>query len=223
MSNDPNDFLLGGGGKSARFDQVGDTVTGTIVSTEVRQQTDIADGKPLTWDNGDPRMQLVVTLQTDIHDDPEDDGQRAIYVKGSKSPGSKSLHDAVRAAVQNAKAKGLDTGGTLTVTFIGTEASKTRGFSDRKLYEASYTAPDHAAATADYLGTVGGQPAAPSNPPASAPAATPASAPPPTPAPSGDSPAEKAKQLMAVGLDDAAIARAVGLDEGVIALIRSAA
>lgn len=156
MSNAAAEQFLLGGGNSAAFgkdDPVGTTVTGTIVSTEVRQQTDIASGAPLTWDNGDPRMQLVVTIQTSQRNGDDDDGQRAIYVKGSKKPGSRSLHDAVATAVRQAGAKGIEPGGTLTVKFVGTEPSATRGFNDRKLWEATYVKPDAAAATGGFLGT----------------------------------------------------------------------
>lgn len=221
---DTTDFLMGSGSKSAfgKDDPVGYTVTGVIKSTEVKQQTSLEDGKPLTWDNGDPRMQLVVTLQTDIKEDHDDDGVRAVYVKGSKTVGSKSLHDAVRAAVQQVGAKGLEVGGTLTVSFIGTEPAKTRGYSDRKLWQASYTAPDRAAQTGEFLGSapgVGGQPAAPAAPPVSTPAPAPASA--PAPAAPAD-PAAQVRQLIALGLPDDRIAAATGLDESVIATFRAA-
>lgn len=166
MSNEIDGFLLGGGGKSASFEAIGDTVTGTIVSAEVKDQTDIATGKVQTWDNGEPKKQLVVRLQTAQRDadDPEDDGVRAIYVKGSKKAGSRSLHDAVAGAVRAAGAKSLEVGGTLTVQHTGTEPSATRGFSDRKLYAASYQAPS----TAGFLGT--DQPSAPVAAPVAAPA-----------------------------------------------------
>lgn len=145
-------FLLGGGGKSASFENIGDSITGTVVSTEVRQQTDLS-GNPRTWDDGNPIMQLVVKLQTTHREDQDDDGVRAVYVKGSKKAGSRSLHDAVATAVRSSGAKSLEEGGTLTVTHDGTEPSSTRGFNDRKLYTASYVAPDHAAQAGDFLGT----------------------------------------------------------------------
>ena len=154
LSTNSNDFLLGGGSASARFDVVGDTVTGTITNQEVRQQTDIATGEPLVWANGDPRMQLLVTLQTALRDDDDDDGLRTLYVKGSKKAGSRSLHDAVASAVRAASSKGLEDGGTLTVKYVGDEPSQTRGFNPRKLYEATYqVAPIKAAASGAYLGT----------------------------------------------------------------------
>lgn len=166
-TNEIDGFLLGGGGKSASFDNIGDTITGTIVSAEVRDQTDIATGKVLTWDDGSVRKQLVVTLQTSLREDGDDDGQRNVYVKGSKKAGSRSLHDAVASAVRASGARSLEVGGTLTVTHDGVEPSQTRGFSDRKLYSASYAAPDKAAQAGAFLGTA----------PAAAPPAAPVAAP----------------------------------------------
>jgi hypothetical protein len=138
---DATSFLLGGsGGKSAKFDHHGATVAGTISQApEVRQQTKLEDGTPLTWDNGDPKMQLVVTLQTDLREDGDDDGIRKLYVKGSKDPASKSLHAAVAGAVQAAGAKSLEVGGRLSVTYVGDGVAKTRGYTAPKQYEASYT------------------------------------------------------------------------------------
>jgi len=169
-TNEIDNFLLGGGGKSASFEDIGDSVTGTIASAEVRDQTDIGTGVILKWDNGDVRKQLVVMLQTSQRDDEDDDGRRSLYVKGSKKAGSRSLHDAIAAAVRAAGAKSLDIGGTLTVIHDGVEPSKTRGFSDRKLYSASYSAPDKATQTGDFLGTAANTaPAATARPAQSAP------------------------------------------------------
>lgn len=148
-----SDFLLGGGGKSVAFDNVGDSVTGTIESTEVRQQTDIQHGTPLTWDNGDPKMQLVVTLQTALRDPAidNDDGKRNVYIKGSKKAGTRSTHDAVASAVRAAGADGLKVGGTLTLQYVASEPSATRGFSDRKLWAAQYVPPSDQ--SGGFLGT----------------------------------------------------------------------
>ena len=110
---DPNAFLMGGGAKSAKFDNEGDKVVGTILDMQVKQQTDIKTGAPRTWDNGDPMMQLVVTLQTDARDDEDDDGQRTLYVKGQ-------MQRAVQDAVRKAGARGLAEGGRLGVKFVST-------------------------------------------------------------------------------------------------------
>lgn len=147
-------FLLGSGGKSAKFETVGTTVTGQIAaSPQVRQQTHMETGVPLTWDNGDPKMQLVVQLQTSERVDDDDDGIRNLYVKGSKDPASKSMHAAVASAVSAAGAKGLEVGATLTVQYIGDGTSKTRGFNPPKQYAAKYAPPD----ASGFLGTDQGQ------------------------------------------------------------------
>lgn len=151
---DPNDFLLGGGGKSAKFENIGDQVTGVICSKpELRQQTDIKDGKPQVWDNGDPKMQLVVQLQTEQRLDDEDDGIRNLYVSGGFK--RMSLQRAIAEAIRAAGAKGLEVGGRLSVAFTGEEPSATRGYNPAKLYAAKYEPP-----AAGFFDTPGGGPAA---------------------------------------------------------------
>lgn len=152
--DDPNAFLMGGGIPAAQFDTIGTTVTGAISALpEVIQQTDPKDGSLKFWDDGKPRMQLVVTVQTDLRD-PEiadDDGLRKFYVKAK-------LQDAVRQAVRASGARGLEIGGTLAITYTGDGEQKNRAFNPPKLYSARYTAPAQAAAN-DFLN--GGQQAAP--------------------------------------------------------------
>ena len=139
QQQDPNRFLMGGGGKSAKFEQPNDEVVGTLIDAgEMRQQTDIKDGKPLFWDDGSPKMQLVLQLQTELREDPEDDGVRNLYVKGGfKNP---TLQKAVADAVRAAGAKGLQAGGTLRVRFTGT-GQASQGMSPPKFYVAKYDPP----------------------------------------------------------------------------------
>ncbi|MFD1940561.1 hypothetical protein ACFSKW_54820 [Nonomuraea mangrovi] len=147
---DANDFLMGSGIPAAKFETIGTTVTGQIsAQPEVTQQTDLDTGKPLFWDDGRPRMQLVVTVQTNLRD-PEivdDDGQRKFYVRAK-------LQEAVRTAVRAAKAKGLEVGGTLSITYSGDGEQTRRGFNPPKLYSATYQPPSVVAAN-DFLN--GGQ------------------------------------------------------------------
>jgi hypothetical protein len=126
------DFLMSGGGaKAAKFPTPGTVVTGPIVrEPEVAQQTEFGTGKPLFWDDGKPRNQLVVQIQTGQRDDDEDDGVRAIYIKG------KSLTGAVREAVKAAGAPGLEVGGVLAITYTG-DGKAERGMPP-KLYSATY-------------------------------------------------------------------------------------
>lgn len=141
-----NALLMGGGSKAARFDGIGVSVGGVIDDITAKQQTDFTTGEPKTWPNGDPMMQVLVRVQTTLSEDADDDGLRTIYVKG------KSLTGAVRDAVRKAGAKGLEVGGTLTVTYTGDGVAERKGINPPKLYAAEYTPPDQAAAANAALG-----------------------------------------------------------------------
>lgn len=171
----PQEFLMGGGGSSARWPSVGATVTGTITrDPQVRQQTEYVkgggQGKPKFFDNGDPMMQLVVQLQTAERDAsiPQDSGLRNVYIKG------KQLTATVRDAVRAAGAPGLEVGGTLSLTWTG---GGPRYLNDPdappKEWAAQYARPTSAAANAFLTSEPAAQPAvtapAPSLPPLPAP------------------------------------------------------
>lgn len=121
MSNSALDNLLSGGTKSVKFENPGDTVTGEVTKVEVRQATEFGTGTPLTWDDGNPRQQIVVSLKTSLREDADDDGVRAVYVK---SWGQQIK--ALRAA--SALAKGSpEPGDTFTATFTGFGPKSPRG------------------------------------------------------------------------------------------------
>lgn len=142
MTQDANDFLMGGGVKSAKFEKIGTVVKGTIVTKpELQQQRDPKDGKPQTWDDGKPKQQVKVVLQTEQRDDAEDDGRRAIYVKAN-------MLKAVQEAVKAAGAKGLEVGGVLAVKYVKDGEKKNKAFNAPKLYAAKYEAPDPMAVAA---------------------------------------------------------------------------
>ena len=151
--SDVNDFLFGGGGKAAKFEALGDMVSGTITDCKISQQTSMEDNTPLTWSDGSPRMQLVVTLQTDEKVDGEDDGVRRIYAKGGNfevAEGSgKSMKDAIGEAVKAAGAKSLEEGAKLSVAHTGLAKKVNRGYSAAKLYKAKYEAPKASVAAED--------------------------------------------------------------------------
>jgi hypothetical protein len=137
MSIDENvdGFLSGGGAPSAKFPTIGTTVKGEVVSATVSQQTDI-DGTPKTWDDGNPRQQLVVTLATDERD-PEvegDEGHRRLFVKGQ-------MLAALKDALRTAGVKTLAEGGTLAVQYQLDGEQKKAGFTAPKVYVARYRAP----------------------------------------------------------------------------------
>ncbi|QFG08914.1 hypothetical protein PBI_MALAGASYROSE_66 [Mycobacterium phage MalagasyRose] len=143
MTNASYGFLAGGGVPSGKFKSHGDTVGGPIAEDPTEQQQTNMNGEPLFWDNGDPRKQLVVTVQTDARD-PEiedDDGKRRLFIKGE-------LRKAVQKAVLDAGAKGLDVGGELNVTYIGDGTPARPGLTPPKLYSATYAKPKATAAPA---------------------------------------------------------------------------
>jgi hypothetical protein len=91
----------GTGVRTGKLDEVGSVLRGTVIKAELRQARD-EDGKPDFWDDGNPKQQVVVIIQTDLdegEDDNgrEDDGRRAFYVKfwGNQKL---ALLDAIRAA-----------------------------------------------------------------------------------------------------------------------------
>lgn len=127
---DPND-LLAGGGKSAKFPNIGDTVEGTIVDFTTSQQTDI-DGTPKTWDDGSPRWQIVLTMQTTEREDDADDGLRKLYAKGN-------LLTELKAAVK-ASGEKLAVGGVVKARYDADGEAK-RGYSPPKLFKVKYTPP----------------------------------------------------------------------------------
>ncbi|MEE1818004.1 hypothetical protein PUR59_23655 [Streptomyces sp. SP18ES09] len=137
-----DDFLMGGGGApTAKFPAPGTVVSGRITEKPtVEQQRDIQSGEQKFWPDGNPMMQLVVTIQTEERDPTidEDDGRRRLFVKGV-------MKNAVADAVRMAGARGLEVGGTLAVTYTHDGQAKQRGFSPPKQYTATYTAAAQAA------------------------------------------------------------------------------
>jgi hypothetical protein len=124
-------FLMGGGGKSASFKSAGDSVTGTITNMEERQQTDFDSGRPLEWDDGKPKMHLVISLLTEESVDEDDDGMRRLYVKGN-------LQRAIREAVLKSGSRTIKDGASLTVKYVGDDVPTRKGMSGAKKYAAVY-------------------------------------------------------------------------------------
>ncbi|MFD6531550.1 hypothetical protein [Streptomyces sp. NPDC060184] len=170
-----NDFLMGGGGApSAAFPTPGTIVGGTITETPVvQQQRDLKDGSPKFWSDGNPMMQMVVTVQTEQRDpgNPDDDGKRRLFVKGQ-------MKNAIADAVRAAGAPGLQVGGVLEVAYTHDGQVTQRGFNAPKQYSARYTAASPANA---FLGSPAGS--APSVPDPWATQAAPTAAPTPQPTP----------------------------------------
>lgn len=154
MSNEASDFLFGGGGNAAKFETIGDTVEGEITDVKLSQQTSLEDNTPLTWADGSPRMQLVITLATNERSGDDDDGTRRLYAKGGRyevaSGNGTSMKDAIADAIKKSGAKLIEQGGKLKVGYSGEGKKTNRGYSAPKLYRAVYE-PPKASVTADEL------------------------------------------------------------------------
>lgn len=133
---DANQLLLGSaGGRGASFPRVGTIVKGKVLSEpEAREQTEPATGEVKRFKDGAAKMQVLIRLQTDLREDPEDDGVRTVYAKGQ-------MLKAIGRAMQEVKARKIEPDGFLEVGLVGEEPPTIRGFNPTKLYAARYTPP----------------------------------------------------------------------------------
>ena len=129
-----------GGGKAWSAAEIGDKITGEIKLIERRQQRSYDGKEMLTWDDGSPRMLTYVEIETDLREDDDDDGVRALYLKGGKNfeAAEGKGHSGEVALVEAAKKAGLSTiepGCVLTVLHSGVAKPTTRGYQGAKLYQ----------------------------------------------------------------------------------------
>jgi hypothetical protein len=201
------DDLLSGGGKSFKFDHIGASVTGVIVAMEVKQKTEFGTGKLLTWDDGRPQEQIMVSVKTNERDpdDDTDDGVRTVWVKGWGDP-----LKAFRAAVA-ALGRKPAIGDTFTATYIADGPAN--GLTPPKVFSYAFKP-----------GTPGLDRVLGSDQPAAAPAVLPQA--PATPATyAGPTPQDiaTAKTLLAAGLtDDVIRTSAPTVSAEVLAALRNA-
>lgn len=112
----------------------GDTVTGRITAISLRQTRDFKTKKPETWDDGSPREQFVLVLDTGANQFEGDDGKRSVYVKWWGR-----WRKAFAKAVLSTEAEEPELGGSLTATFVGLDDSAVDdGMSAAKVYEYIY-------------------------------------------------------------------------------------
>lgn len=157
-----------GGASAISFDDRKGYVKGTfrggqIISKTISNQTDLATRQPKKWDDGSARKQMQVLLQTSERADPQDNGQRQLFIKGD-------MPRATREAFQAAGKQDLEVGGWLYMAWVDDEQPKQQGFNPKKVYKAVYApagSPDPMAGQQPYR-------------PASVPALAPVSAPQPS-------------------------------------------
>lgn len=121
-------IMDGATGRWYKFDKPGDTVTGTIAGISEQQVREYGTNKPMTWDNGDPQLQVLITVTTTAREDADDDGNRTVRVKGWGVQ-----RNALREACQKA-GKVPELGDRFTATFVREERKSAGGFA-AKVYE----------------------------------------------------------------------------------------
>ena len=180
---------LASGGTYLKWEHPGTTYTGIITDVQMRQSRKYESTDLDTWDDGTPKMQVVVTLATDYRDQAQqdDDGTRMISINlwsGQK----KALVAACKAAGVPEPQPGQ--------RFTATHVSGIGNAKAPRVFEYTLTAgPTGVAAALDVE-----------------PPATPA-------APGAANPVETAKQLLAAGLTTQEVATASGLPETVVAAL----
>lgn len=121
--------------------QPGDTVTGTITGSRQVPATEFGTGKPvISKFTGQQLRKTVITLQTTLRDDADDDGQRSVWIK--------QWGDQARAFGAAVRDAGFTPGegDVLTVTLKGTKTTQS-GFRE-KVWEYRLTRGQHPVAGA---------------------------------------------------------------------------
>lgn len=119
-------FFTPKSGAAAKFDNVGDTITGQI-SGALSERPSTYNGTPRTTKKGAPVMEIVIPLLDTQGND------RTLYVAAWR------MRQAIQDAVMASGAKDVEEGGLLTVTFTGHVQGE--GASPAKTFSAQYQAP----------------------------------------------------------------------------------
>lgn len=147
--------------KGAKFENPGDTIGGTIENVSAAQVNvyDSVNQKPTNqpdyWNDGSPKLQVLVTIDTGMRDPTveDDDGRRTVYIKGWGGQ-RRAWIDAIRRAGIR-KASEIKPGDRFTAKFVGYDPQSKNPKNPAKMYE--YTI-DHASPIDQAMGT---QPATP--------------------------------------------------------------
>lgn len=120
--------------KSAKFEQPGTSISGIIENVTANQIRDFKSRQPKFFDDGQPQMQVLVTINTGVTDPmvEDDDGRRTVYIKGfglQRHAWLQALHNAgLRKAAE------VRPGDRFTATFTGFGEAKP-GMNAPKLFE----------------------------------------------------------------------------------------
>ena len=127
----------GGGARGITWgDAIGQSIDGKITRIRQIQDKDFVTEQPATWKDGSPKMVVILTLQTTLEEDDEDDGRRDVYLRSNQ-------HTAFREALQEAfrplgrKPRDADIiGARFYMKLTERKASSMKGGSPRKIFQA---------------------------------------------------------------------------------------
>lgn len=151
------DLFLSGGAPSQKFPEVGARWGGTILSWEMTQQSDLTTGELKFWEDGKPKMQLVLTMQgeptgftwewngrsfdkKELHDD---DGVRRLFVKGN-------MQQALGKAMRDARGR-VEIGAYAELVRTKDIAPNKKGYSPTQTFKAEWTPANKNTHTASAL------------------------------------------------------------------------
>lgn len=127
--------------KSVKFQQPGDTVSG-IIESVTAGQVHVYDSinqrptnQPDYWQDGSPKVQVIVTIDTGTRDPSveDDDGRRSVYIKGWGLQ-KRAWLNAVRAAGLR-KSSDVKPGDQFTATFTGYDPNSKNPNNPAKMFE----------------------------------------------------------------------------------------
>ena len=105
--------------KGAKFERPGDRISGIIEKVTANQVRDFNTKQPAFWQDGSPKLQVLVTINTGVTDPnvEDDDGYRTVYIKGWGEQ-RRAWLDAIRRAGLH-KASDIKPGDRFTAVFTG--------------------------------------------------------------------------------------------------------
>lgn len=122
------DKAMSSGAKSVfnRDSQPGDVAEGYILEVQYRQTLEYGTQTPATFPSGDPKMQTILTIQTEYQDDADDDGTRSVYIKmwGTQK---RALADAIKRAGATKASEIIQKGNYFKATYLGEERKQGKG------------------------------------------------------------------------------------------------
>jgi hypothetical protein len=120
------DQIMQTSGQWAKFANIGDDIVGRIVELRDQQMREFGTNKPLAWDDGSPRLELVVVLATDKREDEDDTGYREVHIKGYGIQ-----REALREACKKAGRPPI-VGDLFRAVYVGNERAVSGGFAAKR-------------------------------------------------------------------------------------------